>query len=84
MLDEKLQETQAALESEEAKSKSEHRARLKLESNLQELEEKMDREVAVRDKSGLYWGPVVRDIVVVVVVCCCFVDVAVTALCECT
>ncbi len=54
MLDEKLQETQAALESEEAKSKSEHRARLKLESNLQELEEKMDREVAVRDKSGLY------------------------------
>jgi len=53
-LDEKLQETQAALESEEGKSKSEHRARLKLESNLQELEEKMDREVAVRNTFGLY------------------------------
>ncbi len=53
-LDEKLQETQTALESEEGKSKSEHRARLKLESNLQELEEKMDREVAVRDKSGAH------------------------------
>ena len=47
MLDEKLQETQSALETEEGKSKSEHRARLKLESNIQELDEKLDREVAV-------------------------------------
>ena len=47
MLDEKLQETQSALEAEEGKSKSEHRARLKLESNTQELDEKLDREVAV-------------------------------------
>lgn len=47
MLDEKLSETQSALESEENKSKAEHRARLKLESAQQELEEKMERETAV-------------------------------------
>ncbi len=47
MLDEKIQETQAALESEEGKAKQEHRARLKLESNVQDLEEKLDRETAV-------------------------------------
>ena len=46
-LDEKLQETQSALESEENKAKGEHRARLKLESNLQDIEEKMERENAV-------------------------------------
>ncbi len=47
MLDDKLQETQTALEAEENKAKGEHRARLKLESALQDLEEKMDRENAV-------------------------------------
>lgn len=46
-LDEKLQETQSALEAEEGKAKGEHRARLKLESAVQELEEKMERESAV-------------------------------------
>lgn len=47
MLDEKLQETQSALETEEGKAKMEHRSRLKLESSLQEVEEKMERETAV-------------------------------------
>lgn len=47
MLDEKLQETQSALETEESKAKTEHRARLKLESAYQEVEEKLDRENAV-------------------------------------
>ena len=51
MLDEKLQETQIALEAEETKAKSEHRARLKLESAMQEVEEKLDRENAVRNKT---------------------------------
>lgn len=50
MLDEKLQETQTALEAEENKAKGEHRAKLKLESAMQELEEKMDRESAVRNR----------------------------------
>ena len=43
-LEEKLQETQSALEGEENKSKTEHRSRLKLESGLQDTEEKLDRE----------------------------------------
>lgn len=47
MLDEKLQETQSALEAEENKAKGEHRAKLKLESAVQEVEEKLDRETAV-------------------------------------
>ena len=47
MLDEKLQEVQGALEAEENKAKGEHRARLKLESAVQELEEKVERENAV-------------------------------------
>jgi uncharacterized FlaG/YvyC family protein len=42
-----LQETQSALEAEESKAKGEHRARLKLESAVQELDEKMERETAV-------------------------------------
>ena len=43
-LEEKLQETQQALEGEENKSKTEHRSRLKLESGLQDSEEKLERE----------------------------------------
>lgn len=43
-LEDKLQETQQALEGEENKSKTEHRSRLKLESGLQDTEEKLDRE----------------------------------------
>ena len=39
-----MQETQSALEGEENKSKTEHRSRLKLESGLQDSEEKLDRE----------------------------------------
>jgi len=35
------------LESEENKSKQEHRQRLKLESNIQDLDEKLDRESKV-------------------------------------
>ena len=46
-LEDKLQETQSALEGEENKSKSEHRSRLKLESGLQDTEEKLDRESKV-------------------------------------
>ncbi len=46
-LEEKLGETQAHLEAEEAKSKQEHRTRLKLESSLQDVEEKLDRETHV-------------------------------------
>lgn len=47
MLDDKLQETQTALEAEENKAKSEHRTRLKLESSMQDVEEKLHRETAV-------------------------------------
>ena len=43
-LEDKLSETQSALEGEENKSKTEHRLRLKLESGLQDSEEKLDRE----------------------------------------
>lgn len=46
-LEEKLQETQTALETEENKSKQEHRQRLKLESHIQDLDEKLDRETNV-------------------------------------
>ena len=46
-LEEKLQEMQTALEGEENKSKTEHRSRLKLESGLQDSEEKLDREAKV-------------------------------------
>ena len=49
MLDEKLQETQVALEAEEGKAKSEHRAKLKLESVIQDVEEKLDRETSVSE-----------------------------------
>ena len=43
-LEDKLLEVQQALELEENKAKQEHRQRLKLESLIQELEEKLDRE----------------------------------------
>ena len=46
-LEEKLHETQQALESEENKAKQEHRQRLKLESNIQDLDEKLHRETNV-------------------------------------
>ena len=46
-LEEKLQETQTALETEENKAKQEHRQRLKLESNIQDLDEKLHRETNV-------------------------------------
>ena len=46
-LEDKLQDTQQALEGEENKSKQEHRQRLKLESNIQDLDEKLDRESKV-------------------------------------
>lgn len=46
-LEEKLQETQTALETEENKSKQEHRQRLKLESHIQDLDEKLHRETNV-------------------------------------
>ena len=44
VLEDKLQETQQSLEGEENKSKLEHRSRLKLESGVQDLEEKLGRE----------------------------------------
>ena len=50
-LEDKLQETQSSLEGEENKSKTEHRSRLKLESSLQELDEKLDRDSKVRHYS---------------------------------
>ena len=46
-LEEKLQETQTALETEENKAKQEHRQRLKLESHIQDLDEKLHRETNV-------------------------------------
>ena len=46
-LEEKLHETQTALETEENKAKQEHRQRLKLESNIQDLDEKLHRETNV-------------------------------------
>ena len=46
-LEDKLQDMQQALDSEENKSKQEHRQRLKLESNIQDLDEKFDRESKV-------------------------------------
>ena len=46
-MEEKLSETQQALEAEEGKSKQEHRQRLKLEAQLQDLDEKFDRETKV-------------------------------------
>ena len=46
-LEEKLHETQTALETEENKAKQEHRQRLKLESHIQDLDEKLDRETNV-------------------------------------
>lgn len=46
-LEEKLHETQTALETEENKAKQEHRQRLKLESQIQDLDEKLDRETNV-------------------------------------
>ena len=49
-LEEKLQETQTALETEENKAKQEHRQRLKLESNIQDLDEKLHRETNVNYK----------------------------------
>ncbi len=52
-LEEKLGETQAALETEENKSKQEHRQRVKLESSLQDVEEKLDRETNVRGRGSL-------------------------------
>ncbi len=52
-LEEKLGETQTALETEENKSKQEHRQRVKLESNLQDVEEKLDRETNVRGRGSL-------------------------------
>ena len=46
-LEDKLQDMQQALDSEENKSKQEHRQRLKLESSIQDLDEKFDRESKV-------------------------------------
>ena len=46
-LEDKLQDMQQALDSEENKCKQEHRQRLKLESNIQDLDEKLDRESKV-------------------------------------
>lgn len=46
-LEEKLQETHAALEQEENKAKQEHRQRIKLEQIIAELEEKLEREIKV-------------------------------------
>ena len=46
-MEEKLAESQQALEAEESKAKQEHRQRLKLESHIQDLDEKFDRESKV-------------------------------------
>ena len=51
-MEEKLHETQSSLETEENKAKTEHRARLKLESAIQEVEERFDREAAVSPITG--------------------------------
>ncbi len=65
-LEEKLGDSQAALEQEETKAKQEHRHRLKLEQLIAELEEKLEREIKVWPIVG---GVIVLNSVIHVHVC---------------